>query len=69
MGLATQLPLTLYGRVDCSPTDPSVREISQARVMEWVAFHPGDLPHPGTEPVSPMSPDLQADSLPVEPCF
>ena len=24
---------------------------------------PGDLPHPGIEPVSPMAPALQADSL------
>ena len=28
---------------------------------------PGDLPDPGTEPVSPMFPALQADSLPAEP--
>ena len=28
---------------------------------------PGDRPHPGTEPVSPMSLALQADSLPTEP--
>ena len=28
---------------------------------------PGDLPHPGIEPVSPVSPALQADSLPGEP--
>ena len=27
---------------------------------------PGDLPDPGTEPVSPMSPALQVDSLPTE---
>ena len=28
---------------------------------------PGDLPDPGIEPVSPMSPTLQADFLPAEP--
>ena len=28
---------------------------------------PGDLPDPGIEPTSPMSPALQADSLPTEP--
>ena len=28
---------------------------------------PGDLSHPGMEPVSPVSPALQADSLPNEP--
>ena len=27
---------------------------------------PGDLPIPGTEPASPASPALQADSLPIE---
>ena len=26
-----------------------------------------DLPNPRTEPASPMSPELQADSLPLEP--
>ena len=28
---------------------------------------PGDLPDPGIEPMSPMSPALQVVSLPVEP--
>ena len=28
---------------------------------------PGDLPHPGIKPDSPVSPALQADSLPAEP--
>ena len=28
---------------------------------------PGDLPDPGIKPVSPVSPALQADSLPTEP--
>ena len=28
---------------------------------------PGDLPNPGIEPATPMSPALQADSLPPEP--
>ena len=28
---------------------------------------PGDLSHPETEPVSPVFPALQADSLPTEP--
>ena len=28
---------------------------------------PGDLPYPRNEPASPMSPTLQADSLPAEP--
>ena len=28
---------------------------------------PGGLPEPGMEPASPLSPALQADSLPLEP--
>ena len=28
---------------------------------------PGNLPDPGIEPTSPVSPALQADSLPTEP--
>ena len=28
---------------------------------------PGDLPEPGIQPASPMSPSLQADSLPADP--
>ena len=28
---------------------------------------PGDLPNPGIKPASPVSPSLQADSLPTEP--
>ena len=28
---------------------------------------PGDFPNPGVEPVSPVSPALQADYLPAEP--
>ena len=35
-------------------------EISQARILEWVAFpSPGDLPYPA---IKPMSPALQVDS-------
>ena len=52
--------------MDCSPPGSSVRGILQARVLEWVARpSPGDLPNPGIEPVSPMAPVLQADSLPL----
>ena len=32
-------------------------------------FPPGDFPHPWIEPASPVSPALQADSLPTEPSF
>ena len=30
---------------------------------------PGDLPHPGTKPESPVIPALQMDSLPLEPLW
>ena len=44
----------------------TVHGILQARILEWVAhsFLQGNLPGPGIEPVSPA---LQADSLPSEP--
>ena len=34
---------------------------------EWPFPSPGDLPNPRIEPRSPVSPALQADSLPTEP--
>ena len=43
--------------MDCSPPGSSVQGILQARILEWVAFPPpGDLPDPGIEPASLMSP-------------
>ena len=52
---------TLSDPMDCSLPGSSVHGISQARVLEWVAFpSPEDLPDPGMEPGSPA---LQADSL------
>ena len=55
----TQSCPTLFDPMDC------IHGILQARILEWVAFPlPGDLPNPGIEP---MSPPLQADSLPAEP--
>ena len=48
----------------CSPPGSSVNEISQARILEWVAIpSPRDLPDPGFKPRSPA---LQVDSLPTE---
>ena len=45
-----QLCLTLCDPMDCILPGSSVRGISQARILEWVAFpFPGDLPHPGIE--------------------
>ena len=55
---------TLCNPMDCSPPGSSVHEISQARILE-LPFPSGDLPGPGTEPASPVSPTLQTDSLPL----
>ena len=44
---------TLYNPTDCSPPGSSVHGIFQAKVLEWVAPSPGDLPDPGIEPGSP----------------
>ena len=45
--------------MDCSPPGSSVHGILQARRLEWVAGPPpGDLPRPGIEPESPVSPAL-----------
>ena len=54
--------------MNCSPAGSSVLGISQARILEWGAIlPPGDLPDPGTEPTSPVSPARQVDSLLTEP--
>ena len=55
---------TLCDPMDYSPPGSSVHGILQARILEWVAMvhGSGDLPGPGTEPVSPA---LQVDSLPL----
>ena len=51
--------------MDSNPPASPVHEISQARILEWVAISfSGDLPNTGMEPQSPA---LQADSLPSEP--
>ena len=45
--------------------DYRVHGILQARILEWVAFPSlGDLPNQG---ITPRSPTLQVDSLPLEP--
>ena len=63
--LVTQSCPTLCDLRDCSPLGSSVHGILQARILEWVAASfPGDFPNPGIEPISPA---LQADSLPSEP--
>ena len=49
--------------MDCRLPGPSVHGIFQTKILEWVA-NSRDLPDPGTEPASPVSPELQADSSP-----
>ena len=49
----------LYNPTDYSPPGSSVHGILQARIL--------DLPDPGIKPTSPVSPVLQADSLPAKP--
>ena len=45
--------------MDWNPPGSSVHGIFQARILEWVACPPpGDLPNPGIEPASLMSPAL-----------
>ena len=54
-----QLCLTLWNPMDCSSRGYSVHGIFQARILEWVAcLPPGDLPNPGFEHTSLMSPAL-----------
>ena len=36
--LVVQLYLTLWNRMDCSLSGPSLQRIFQARILEWVAF-------------------------------
>ena len=51
--------------MDCSLQDFSVGGIYQARILEWVVISSSKgSSSPGIEPVSPV---LQADSLPAEP--
>ena len=55
---------TLCNPVDYSLPGSSFHGTFQARVPEWVAISPGDLPNPGIEP---RSSTLQTDTLPSEP--
>ena len=44
--------LTLYDLMDCTPPSFSVHGILQARILEWVARPPFDLPDSGIKPSS-----------------
>ena len=63
-----QLCLTLCDPRDGSPPGSPVPGILQVGTLEWVAMSSsrGSF-NPGTKPMSPVSPVLQADSLPSEP--
>ena len=66
--LVTQSWSTLRDLMNCSPLGSSVHGILQARILQWVAISfSRDLPDPGIESMVPVSPALQADSLPSEP--
>ena len=51
--------------VDYSAPGSSVHGIFPTRILKWVAIL-GAPPNPGIKPTSPVSPALQADSLPLE---
>ena len=61
-GVCTKSPqwcLSLCNPMDCSPPGSSLHGILQARILEWVVISsPGDLPDPGIEPTSLISPAL-----------
>ena len=62
-----QSRLILWDPMDCSPQGSFIHGILQAQEY-WSGLPfppPGDLPESGIEPTSPMSPALQADSLPL----
>ena len=44
-----------YCQTLCHPMDYVVHGILQAKILEWVATSPGDLPNPGIEPKSQVS--------------
>ena len=63
-----QLCVTLGDPMDCSPPGSSVHGILQARILEWVLmpFSRGSSQQMDGA-LSPVSPALQEDSLPLEP--
>jgi len=53
--------------LDWSPSGSSVHGIFRQDYWSALPFSLGDLPDPGIALMSPVSPALQADSLPTEP--
>ena len=66
--LIAQLCLTLVTPRIVASQAPLSMGFSKEEYWSGLPFPPpGDLPNPGIEPRSPMSPELQVDSLPIEP--
>ena len=67
----TKSCLTLCDPTDYSLPGSSVREISQARILEWISGlpcpSPGDLPKAGIKCVSLVSPALVGGFFTPEP--
>ena len=61
--------VTLCDHRNQNPPGSSVHGFCPSKItgLSCYASPPGDLPDPGIESTSPMSPTLQADSLPAEP--
>ena len=60
--------LTLLQPIDCSSPDSYVHGIFQARILERLPFPSlGDLPDPGIEPTSLVSPALAGRFFTTEP--
>ena len=52
--------------MDCSPSAPLSMGFSKQEYWSGLPFHfLGDLPDPGIKSVSPVTPSLQVDSLPM----
>ena len=63
--LIAQSCTTVCNPVDCSPPGCSVNGFSRQEYWHGLPWpSPGDFPNPGIKPVSPV---LQADSLPLSP--
>ena len=54
-GLSLSSFMSFHDAMDCSPPGSSVHGISQARIMEWVAFSKRFFPTQGSNPLSCVS--------------
>ena len=69
--LVIQSCLTFFSTMDCSPLHQAPLSMGFSKQEYWSGLSfpsPGDLPNPG---IIPVSPTLQANSLPSKPldCF